>query len=362
MGWQWVSLILMLALWFPRDLGIWVEGPGWWRWVVLAPWLPGVPPCLLCFGPPLQWARLCRDVTGALPGASQHQRCLKALVQAAAPLAAVTVGSGQREALREIVMDALRLLEVQRGTELFEVSLQEAVDGIWKKLRQLEEAPACVPPCGYQLAARIFQCATCRLVDCQFPLDCPVQDVWAREGEAVMLHCVVPFATPPDLPITWMFAKDLRTQDLALFEELQGGMGGPPTLILQDPPLGTIACSLGAHAETLARKYFFLNVSIGTVEAERRLQAQFRAVLRWPHSRTPPHPRMLLRLGLALGLMGLILLLVFLLAAWRPQGPPGNGSGIPKSLPDQVITWHPADWAIRVHCGSPETWLHPEGV
>ncbi|XP_062457058.1 sperm acrosome membrane-associated protein 6-like [Rhea pennata] len=318
MGWQRVPLMLALVLWIPRDLGIRVEEPGWWRWVVLAPWIPGVLPCLLCFGPPLQRAQLCRDVTGAPPGAPQHQRCLEALVQAAAPLASVIVGSGHREALQEIVIDALRLLEVQGGMEPFEVSLQKAVNGIWVKLRQLEEAPACVPPCGYQLAARVFQCATCRLVDCQFPLDCPVQDVWTREGEAVMLHCVVPFATPLDLPITWMFAKDLRTQDLTLFEELQGGMEGPPTLVLQDPPLGTIACSLGAHAKTLARKYFFLNVSGGTMEAERGLQAQFRAVLRWPDGRTPSHPRMLLGLGLALSSMGFILLLGHLAMAPDP--------------------------------------------
>lgn len=37
----------------------------------------------------------------------------------------------------------------------------------------------------------------------------PVQDMWARADEAVTLHCDVPFATPPDLPITWMFAKDV---------------------------------------------------------------------------------------------------------------------------------------------------------
>ncbi|KAM8804632.1 sperm acrosome membrane-associated protein 6 [Eudromia elegans] len=288
MEWRPLPLILALALLFPREQGFWMEGPGWWRLVVLASWLPGVPPCLLCFGPPLQRAQLCRDITGELPGTPQHQRCLEDLVQAAAPLASVTV-------------------------EPFEVVLQEAVDGIWMKLRQLEEGLPSLTPPGYQLAARIFQCATCRLVDCQFPLDCPVEDVWTREGEAVMLPCVVPFATPPDLPVTWMFAKDLRTQDLTLFEELQGGMKGPPTLILQDPPLGTIACSLGTHDEIVARKYFFLNVSGGSMDAEQELQAQFKAVLHWPHG-TPPHPRKLLRLELALSSMALILLLV---ATWQ---------------------------------------------
>ncbi|KAK4812309.1 hypothetical protein QYF61_014095 [Mycteria americana] len=216
--------------------------------------------------------------------------------------------------------------------EPFEVSLQEAVNTIWVKLSQLKEgmgpsnaassapATACVPPCGppslslpgYQPAARVFQCATCRFVDCQFPLDCPVQDMWARADEAITLHCDVPFATPPDLPITWMFAKDLRTQDLALFEELPGSAEGTLSLTLQDPTPGTIACCLGVLSEPLVRKYFYLNVSGGSVEAEQGLQARFRAVLRWPHGRTHLHymASLGLGLGLALGSMALVLLLV----------------------------------------------------
>jgi len=36
----------------------------------------------------------------------------------------------------------------------------------------------------------------------------PAQGTWARADEAVTLHCDVRFATRPDLPVTWMFAKD----------------------------------------------------------------------------------------------------------------------------------------------------------
>ncbi|XP_019467429.1 sperm acrosome membrane-associated protein 6 isoform X3 [Meleagris gallopavo] len=226
------------------------------RWVplllLLVPWLPGLHSCLLCFGPPIQWARLCREMARSSQD-SQHQHCLEALAEAAVPLAPVTVGAGQSEALRKIVMDALHLLEKQKDKKPFEVSLREAIQIIWVKLSQLEQAPACIPPCGHQPAARIFQCSTCRLVDCQFPVDCPVQDVWVHEDEAVTLRCDVPFAVPPELQVTWMFAKDIRTQDLALFEELQRGAGEPPGLTVQDPTLGTIACRLGAASETLAR-------------------------------------------------------------------------------------------------------------
>ncbi|CAM9573101.1 unnamed protein product [Bubo scandiacus] len=312
----------------------------WWvlLMLVLAPWLPGVHTCLFCFGPAIQRSRLCHEITGAPVSDPRHRQCLEALVQAAVPLASVTVGSRQREALREIIMDALHFLEKQRNVKPFEASLQEAVNTIWAKLSQLEEAPACVPPCGYQPAARVFQCATCRLVDCQFPLDCPVQDTWTHTGEAITLHCDVPFATPSDLPVTWMFAKDLRTQDLAVFDELQESVEGPLSLTLQDPVPGTVACVLGVLSEPLVRKYFYLNVSGGSVEAEQELQAQFRAVLRWPEGRTPLHHMASLGLGLALGFMALVLLLVATWQCWSilglsdtrtshrsgQQGPPGD--------------------------------------
>lgn len=74
----------------------------------------------------------------------------------------------------------------------------------------------------------------------------------------------------------------IRTQDLALFEELQESLGEPPSLTLQDPTLGTIACRLGAPSETLARKYFYLN---GT---HRNLSLP-RAVSSVGWSRTPRH-------------------------------------------------------------------------
>ncbi|XP_024997908.2 sperm acrosome membrane-associated protein 6 isoform X4 [Gallus gallus] len=217
----------------------------------------------------------------------------------------------------ELGVGTLSDVDICEPPEPFEVSLQEAIQMIWVKLGQLEQAPACIPPCGHQPAARVFQCATCRLVDCQFPVDCPVQDVWVHEDEAITLHCDVPFAVPPELQVTWMFAKDIRTQDLALFEELQRGIGEPPSLTVQDPTLGTIACRLGAASETLARKYFYLNVSGGSVEAEQELQARFRAVLRWPQGRAPLHLTTSLQLGLVLGVAGLVLLLLLLLASWR---------------------------------------------
>ncbi|KAM6403260.1 sperm acrosome membrane-associated protein 6 [Rhynochetos jubatus] len=340
----WVPLLLVLAPWIPENPGIQAAGTDLWQWVTLVSWLPGVHPCLLCFGPPIQRARLCHDITGAPLNDPRHRHCLETLVQAAVPLTSVTVGSGQREVLREIIMDALHFLEKQKDTKPFKVSLQEAINIIWMKLSQLEEAPACVPPCGYQPAARVFQCATCRLVDCQFPLDCPVQDVWAHADEATTLHCDVPFATPPDLPVTWMFAKDLRTQDLALFEEMQGSVEGPLSLTLQDPTPGTIACCLGVLSEPLVRKYFYLN------GAPRHLSA-LGAVSSGPILSPLDHQ-------------------LFQEPPSCPLGPPDahdspsqmGPAGNVRVSDTSVIPGHPAHLDNRVTQGNPVARIHPRGT
>ncbi|XP_065709496.1 sperm acrosome membrane-associated protein 6 [Patagioenas fasciata] len=285
---------------------------GWWcapMMLLLVPWLPGVHPCLLCFLAPTDQRQLCRYITGTSAKDTQHQLCLEALLKAAEPLASVIVGEEQHMALQKIIMDAVDFVKKQKGKKSFQVSLKEAIKKIWVKLSQMKEAPACIPPCGNQKAARVFQCATCHIMHCPFPLDCPVQEVWARADEVVTLHCDVPFAVPPNWSITWMFAKDMRTQDLTLFEELQTSEEGPLSLTLWGPVQGTFACRLADLYEPFIRKYFYLNVSGQNVEAEQGLQARLRVVLRWPHDVAPLHPMAWLGLGLALGSMTLVMLL-----------------------------------------------------
>ncbi|PKK18767.1 coiled-coil domain containing 183 [Columba livia] len=216
-------------------------------------------------------------------------------------------GEEQHMALQKIIMDAVDFVKKQKGKNIwdtpepFRVSLKAAIKKIWVKLSKMEE--------GNQKAARVFQCATCHIMHCPFPLDCPVQEVWARADEVVTLHCDVPFAIPPNWSITWMFAKDMRTQDLTLFEELQTSEEGPLSLTLWGPVQGTFACRLADLFEPFIRKYFYLNVSGQNVEAERGLQARLRVVLRWPHDMAPLHPMAWLGLGLALGSMTLVMLL-----------------------------------------------------
>ncbi|XP_063260794.1 sperm acrosome membrane-associated protein 6 [Prinia subflava] len=272
--------------------------------------LPEVHPCLLCFGPPLQRARLCRDITGVSVNHPSHRQCHEALVGAAKQLASVTVGPGQVEELREIVMDAMDYIEDHKRMKPLNESLRKAVNTIWAKLNQLEKAPACIPPCGFQPAARVFRCASCSLGDCQFSLDCPVQDLWTYTDETIVLRCSVPFPIPAGLPVTWMFVPNLRTQDMTLFKKLKGDPEKPFSLTIEEPAPGTVACRLGEPSKPIIRKFFYLNVSEGSVEEEKGLQAMFSTVLHWVDDKTAlPHvPTMGLALGV--GSMTFILLLV----------------------------------------------------
>lgn len=51
----------------------------------------------------------------------------------------------------------------------------------------------------------------------------PVQDVQVHTDEAITLLCDAPFATPPNLPITWMFAKDVSCT--CMYADIQKGTG-----------------------------------------------------------------------------------------------------------------------------------------
>lgn len=76
--------MLVLVPWRTRNLSLWL-------WVLM-PCLPEVNPCLLCFGPPIQRARLCHDITGAFVDELRHKKCIEAIVEASKPLASVSVG------------------------------------------------------------------------------------------------------------------------------------------------------------------------------------------------------------------------------------------------------------------------------
>ncbi|XP_074837589.1 sperm acrosome membrane-associated protein 6 [Carettochelys insculpta] len=159
----------------------------------------------------------------------------------------------------------------------YQVAIPEAAAQIQPELAQL-------PP-GYQKGAEVYKCTSCSIVECQLPLDCPVEEVWKKEGNRTALKCRVQFQTPPDVRISWKFVRDvsLRTRDLSLFRDLHLGAGS--SLILRPTRLshhGTYACQLTHEDDVLARKYFYLNVTSSSQGAETDLQDMFQAILQSP--------------------------------------------------------------------------------
>uniref|UniRef100_A0A8C8SDD2 Ig-like domain-containing protein n=1 Tax=Pelusios castaneus TaxID=367368 RepID=A0A8C8SDD2_9SAUR len=111
----------------------------------------------------------------------------------------------------------------------------------------------------------------------------PVEDVWKNEGDRTALTCRVQFQTPPEVRLSWKFAKDLKTRDLSFFRDLHLGIG---SLLVLRPTRGshrgTYACQLAQKGDILARKYFYLNVTGGSPKVQMELQDMFQAILQSP--------------------------------------------------------------------------------
>ncbi|XP_033374844.1 uncharacterized protein LOC107212998 [Parus major] len=110
------------------------------------------------------------------------------------------------------------------------------------------------------------------------------------------------------------WTAQLRTQDMTLFKELKGNPEKPFSLTIEEPAPGTVACRLGEPSKPVIRKFFYLNVSEGSVEEEKGLQAVFSTVLQGLHDKTPVPHTPTMGLVLAVGSMAFILLL---LAIWQ---------------------------------------------
>ncbi|XP_070620265.1 sperm acrosome membrane-associated protein 6 [Erythrolamprus reginae] len=169
------------------------------------------------------------------------------------------------------------------STDLFQRAVPEAVREVEKEVAQLKAAPPCIPPCGYQKEAHRYKCSSCSIVDCHLPIDCPIQDIHKLEGEATFLNCKVAFQTSPDRTFRWKFVKDLRTEELYLFHDLNFGVN--PSLLIR-PTLashhGTFACELEEDSDVVIRKYFYVNVTEKRLEKEKKLQEMFKAILNSP--------------------------------------------------------------------------------
>ncbi|XP_054854897.1 sperm acrosome membrane-associated protein 6 [Eublepharis macularius] len=185
-------------------------------------------------------------VDGSLPVETQRRR---------------PAGAFEMEKLKDIFARILFYLEERGMAKVpYHEAIPEAAEKIQKEVAQLQAAPACIPPCGFQKEARTYKCKSCRIVECPLPIDCPVQDVHKVEGDITVLKCSVKFSVPPERLIKWKFVKDIRSQDLSFFENLYTGTDSSfiirPTTGAHH---GTYACEIAEGNDVLVRKYIYLN-------------------------------------------------------------------------------------------------------
>ncbi|XP_032083585.1 sperm acrosome membrane-associated protein 6 [Thamnophis elegans] len=230
--------------------------------------------CFNCFSTAAQRLRICQYFWGYQ--SEKHQTCLGTLETAFRPLSKTQVDVSEIEKLKDAFGRVVFFLEEKgMGKALFQQAVPEAVKEVENEVAQLKA--------GYQKEAHHYKCSSCSIVDCQLPIDCPIQDMHKLEGDATFLNCEVAFRTSSDRTFRWKFVKDLRTEELFLFHDLNFGVN--PSLLIR-PTLGshhgTFACELEEDNDVVIRKYFYVNVTEKRLGEEKKLQEMFKAILNSP--------------------------------------------------------------------------------
>ncbi|XP_072835627.2 sperm acrosome membrane-associated protein 6 isoform X1 [Pogona vitticeps] len=243
--------------------------------------------CLFCFSDAKRRLRVCQYFWGHQ--SEQHGACLETLRASFQPYDTTEVDVTEIEKLKDIFTRSVFFLEEKGMAKVpYRQAFSEAVGWVKKEVGQLKTAPACIPPCGFQIEARHYRCSSCSFEDCPLPIDCPIQDLHKNEGDVTLLSCEVAFQTPSDRTFRWKFAKDVRTDDLFLFHDLNFGI--TPSLIIrptQGSHKGTFVCQMAEEDDVLIRKYFYLNVTEKRLGLEKELQEMFKAILNPPPQAGP---------------------------------------------------------------------------
>ncbi|XP_076987010.1 sperm acrosome membrane-associated protein 6 [Tamandua tetradactyla] len=239
--------------------------------------------CLLCFTTDTERLQVCGTFAG--PEGPRLQECRKALVAAFRGLEEAEINYDERSHLHDIFTEMVHSLQEKAEANVsFEAAFTDAAEKMREAITQLEEAPACVPPCGLQESSRVFRCRGCYSTVCDLPLDCPVQDLTVAQGDQALFSCAVNFQLPEEqITYSWKFAEGgLRTQDQSYFRELRGARGNLARIRPTQPKhLGTFSCEIKHDLRPLARLYFFLNVTRPPSRGEIELQVSLREVLNW---------------------------------------------------------------------------------
>ncbi|XP_024123852.1 sperm acrosome membrane-associated protein 6 isoform X6 [Oryzias melastigma] len=159
---------------------------------------------------------------------------------------------------------------------VYEQRFQTAADNFIAAASKLPRASGCFPPCGYQSAGAVYNCETCSYDSCEFPLDCPVEEIEVMENSRSRLWCDVPFDLPADIEVIWRFAEGVKTQQLEEFKEVTVGVDrlySIPSTSSQHQ--GTYQCEIYTGRLSIVRLYFYITVTPQAVVGHTELQEIF---------------------------------------------------------------------------------------
>ncbi|KAF7708154.1 sperm acrosome associated 6 isoform X2 [Silurus meridionalis] len=158
---------------------------------------------------------------------------------------------------------------------VYEVRLQTAAEIFIIMASGLPRASRCFPPCGFQAEGTVYNCVTCQYDSCEFPLDCPSQEITVEENNRTQMWCHVPFVLPNDIQIVWRYAE-IKTLLIDQFEEVTVGtdkLFSIPSARLDHS--GTYQCEIFSQERSLVRIYYHLTVIPNEIVGYAELQDVF---------------------------------------------------------------------------------------
>ncbi|XP_060776768.1 sperm acrosome associated 6 [Neoarius graeffei] len=178
---------------------------------------------------------------------------------------AAKVGRGYDTVLKELLRAEISPIveefhQNMNNDTVYEVKLQAAADTFIIMATGLPRASGCFPPCGFQADGTVYNCVTCQYDSCEFPLDCPLQEIIVLENNRTQMWCHVPFVLPSDIQIVWRYAK-IKTLLMNQFKEVTVGMDklfSIPSARLEHS--GTYQCEIFSQERSLVRIYFHVTV------------------------------------------------------------------------------------------------------
>ncbi|XP_058273155.1 sperm acrosome associated 6 [Hemibagrus wyckioides] len=193
---------------------------------------------------------------------------------------AAKVGRGYDTALKEIMRaEIMPIVEEfhqnMNNDTVYEVRLQAAAETFIIMASGLPRASGCFPPCGFQAHGTVYNCMTCQYDSCEFPLDCPLQEITVGENNRTQMWCHVPFVLPSDIQMVWRYAE-IKTMLMDRFAEVTAGtdkLFSIPSARLEHS--GTYQCEIFSQERSLVRIYYHLTVVPNEVVGHTELQDVF---------------------------------------------------------------------------------------